>query len=125
MFSQTTLLGRLGADPQPRVSKLSGKQYLDLSVATESWNGRDQCKETDWHRVRVIFPKQVDYIIDRAKKGDVIHVVGQYKSYQFTPKESTERVTVYFVLAQEVHVITPRRPVEPEQQQTERDDIPF
>lgn len=126
MFNQIQLLGYLGADPDVVTSR-GGKTYLHLSVATSSWNGKDQIKETDWHRVRVIFPSQVKYLRDRAKKGDVVHIVGRMTSYSFTPNESTQRVTVAFVLAQEVHLIAPRREAETNHQPNDVDenDIPF
>lgn len=126
MYNKVTLLGRLGHDPEVVVSR-AGKEYLHLSLATETWNGRDKVKETDWHRVRVIFQGQVAYLRDRARKGDVPHVVGRLTSYTFTPKDSTQRISVAFILAEEVHHLAPRREAESggRDQHDNENDIPF
>jgi single-strand DNA-binding protein len=79
-YSQTQIIGRLGKDPELKTSQ-GGKKWATFSVATERYAGKDSDgnvkRETVWHNCTA-FEKLADNIEKFAKKGDRIHVIGEY-----------------------------------------------
>ena len=74
-INKVILLGRLGADPEIRVSQ-DGKKIARFSLATsESWkdkNTSEKKEKTEWHKV-VIFSVGLAEIVEKyIKKGFLI-----------------------------------------------------
>jgi single-strand DNA-binding protein len=106
-----TLRGRLGADPEMKVTS-SGKNVTTVSIAT-SWSrqtgtdtqGRPIYKdETDWHRV-VAFNKDAELIHQNARKGDLFQCKGRISPRKYTDKDNVVRYTIDFVIT-DVEVMT-------------------
>ena len=79
-INKVILLGRLGADPEIRVSQ-DGKKIARFSLATsESWkdkNTSEKKEKTEWHKV-VIFSVGLAEIVEKyIKKGSLIYIEGQ------------------------------------------------
>ena len=73
-INKVILLGRLGSDPEIRVSQ-DGNKIARLSLATsESWKDKEtneKKEKTEWHRI-VIFSKGLSDVAERyLKKGFV------------------------------------------------------
>lgn len=85
MFSKTTIIGRLGRDPQLKTTK-SGMQVCSFSVAVDTGYGNN--KKTDWYSVTA-FGKQADACAQYLKKGSQALVEGtiHLDSYQKDGKD--------------------------------------
>ena len=102
-INKVILLGRLGSDPEIRVSQ-DGNKIARLSLATsESWKDKEtneKREKTEWHRI-VIFSKGLSDVAERyLKKGSLIYVEGQIKTRKFTDQSGMEKFTTEIVLQQ-------------------------
>lgn len=102
MYSQTILIGRLGADPEVR-STTGGKDVASLSVSTwTSWFNKDKGTngefetQTEWHKV-IAWGDQVKQRIVKLKKGDLVMVTGESKTRKFTDAQGIDRWTTEVV----------------------------
>lgn len=103
MISTTTLIGRLGRDPDQR-----GKNGTHLAVATErSRKVVDQWEtKTTWHRV--VAHGYAAEAAGKLKKGNLVYVQGHNESRKYTDKEGVER-EITEVIADKVRSLEPRR----------------
>lgn len=107
MYSSTTLVGRVGRDPEVR-STSAGGQVANLSVATSrpikqddgSWG-----EATEWHRV-VIFGKAVDYVEGYVNKGDLVLIVGEIRTRQWQDQSGADRYSTEVVIAAPGHRVS-------------------
>ena len=81
-INKVILLGRLGADPEIRVSQ-DGKKIARFSLATsERWkdkNTSEKKEKTEWHKV-VIFSVGLAEIVEKyIKKGSLIYIEGCHR----------------------------------------------
>ena len=102
-INKVILLGRLGGDPEIRVSQ-DGNKIARLSLATsESWKDKttnEKKEKTDWHRV-VIFSKGLAEVAEKfLKKGSLVYIEGQIKTRNYTDQSGTEKYTTEIVLQQ-------------------------
>ncbi len=102
-INKVILLGRLGGDPEIRVSQ-DGNKIARLSLATsESWKDKttnEKKEKTDWHRV-VIFSKGLAEVAEKfLKKGSLVYIEGQIKTRKYTDQSGTEKYTTEIVLQQ-------------------------
>ena len=67
MYSKTTIIGRLGRDPQLKTAK-SGTQVCSFSVAVDTGYGNN--KKTDWYSATA-FGKQAETCAQYLKKGSL------------------------------------------------------
>jgi single-strand DNA-binding protein len=77
-FNQTTIIGRLGQDPEMKTTE-SGIKWARLSVAvSKTWKDKSGTKKekTYWYPV-VAYDKRAEYIVNNAKKGSVVFVQGE------------------------------------------------
>ncbi len=99
--NKVILLGRLGGDPEIRVSQ-DGTKIARFSLATgETWkdkNTNEKKERTDWHKV-VIFSPGLSEIVEKfLKKGSLIYLEGQIRSRKFTDQAGIEKTTTEIVL---------------------------
>ena len=80
MFSQTTLLGRLGNDPEVRTTS-GGKRVVTLRLCTTSF-GKGK-KYDEWHTVVAWGDGLVGLIEKHLSKGDAILVTGENRTRQW------------------------------------------
>ncbi len=73
-FNSITLLGRLGQDPVTRQDN-TGTHYTLLSLATNAFNRNTGEEYTQWHRIRVYEPSEIDKV-NQLKKGQHCYVMG-------------------------------------------------
>jgi single-strand DNA-binding protein len=90
--NRTTLLGRIGNDPDLRKTP-NGKSVITFTLATsELWkdhNGQQQ-ELTDWHQV-VIWGGRAEVVSMYAVKGDQIYIEGKNKTRKYTDKQNIDR----------------------------------
>lgn len=72
MLNKIVIIGRLGRDPQLRITK-AGKSVCIFSAAVDS--GYGERKVTDWFRV-IVFGKQADICCKHLKKGALVSITG-------------------------------------------------
>ena len=99
--NKVILLGRLGGDPEIRVSQ-DGTKIARFSIATgETWkdkNTNEKKERTDWHRI-VIFSPGLSEIVEKfLKKGSLIYLEGQIRSRKYTDQAGVEKTTTEVVL---------------------------
>ena len=92
MINQVTLIGRLGSDPEIRVTK-TGNKFCNLGLATNKKikvKDSDEYQEkTQWHSITVFQPALVDSLEKYAKKGSTLFVQGslEYREYEVDGKK--------------------------------------
>jgi single-strand DNA-binding protein len=110
------LLGRLGRDPEVRVSA-GGQPWGTFSLATGRGKKGDDgqwTEETDWHAIKV-FGKDADFAHRMLRRGSLVHVSGtivyeKWTSADGTPKTATRIHADRVVLAADGQA-RPRDPV--------------
>ena len=99
--NKVILLGRLGNDPEVRMSQ-EGSKIVRLSLATsESWKDKltnERKEKTEWHRI-VIFSQGLADIAEKyLKKGSKVFLEGQIQTRKFTDQAGIEKFTTEIVL---------------------------
>ncbi len=99
--NKVILLGRLGGDPEVRVSQ-DGSKIARFSLATgESWkdkNTNEKKERTDWHKI-VIFSPGLSEIVEKfLKKGSLIYLEGQIRTRKYSDQAGVEKTTTEVVL---------------------------
>ena len=100
-INKVILLGRLGADPEIRVSQ-DGKKIARFSLATsESWKDKstnEKKEKTEWHKI-VIFSSGLAEISEKyLKKGSLIYIEGQISKRKYTDQSGLEKYITEIVL---------------------------
>ncbi len=92
-YSQTTVIGHLGNDPDIRYLP-NGDPVANFSIAvTESWKDKatgEKKEVTTWFRVNA-FGKLAEICGQYLKKGAACMVVGKMQSRKWTDKGNVER----------------------------------
>ena len=100
MFSQTILIGNLGADPEIRHTP-DGQAVCALSVATgKKWTDKQtgEAKEhTEWHRV-VVWGKSAEACSQFLQKGSKVFVQGENQTRKWTDDQGIEHFATEVVL---------------------------
>jgi len=93
-INKVILLGRLGADPEVRVSQ-EGNKIARFSIATsESWkdkNTNEKKDKTEWHKIVIFSPGLADVVERYLKKGSLIYVEGQIRYRKYTDQSGIEK----------------------------------
>jgi len=101
MFNKITLIGRLGRDPEARMTPAGA--VANFSLATdEMWldsQGQKQTR-TEWHRV-VVWGKQAELCAKCLAKGRLVFVEGSLQTRKYQDDKGQER-SVAEVKAQRV-----------------------
>jgi len=92
--NKVILVGRLGSDPEIRVSQ-EGNKIARFSIATsETWNDKntnEKKEKTEWHRV-VVFSKGLAQVIENyVKKGSQVYLEGQLRTNKYTDQAGIEK----------------------------------
>ena len=95
MFSETTIIGNLGKDPEMKYTT-SGVPVTSFSVATsKKWTnveGESQ-EKTTWFRV-TCWRKLAEITAQYLKKGRQVLVVGEVEASSWTDKEGNARASL-------------------------------
>lgn len=93
-LNKVLLIGRLGQDPEKRVTP-GGHSVVTLNLATsERFNDKQGNKQerTEWHRV-VFWNKQAEIIEQYCKKGSQLYVEGSLQTREWQDKDNNRRWT--------------------------------
>ena len=95
MYNKSTIIGRLGTDPEIRFTQ-DQKAIANLRVATtESWKDRttgERKEKTEWHRV-VLFGKLAEIARDYLKKGALVLFEGPSRTRKWQDKDGKDQYT--------------------------------
>lgn len=101
MFNKITLMGRLGRDPESRITPAG--TVVNFSLATDdTWldsQGQKQTR-TEWHRI-VVWGKQAELCAKYLAKGRLVFVEGSLQTRKYQDNQGQER-SVTEVKAQRV-----------------------
>ena len=93
-INKVILLGRLGADPEVRVSQ-EGNKIARFSIATsETWkdkNTNEKKDRTEWHRIVIFSAGLADVAEKYLKKGSQIYIEGQIRHRKYTDQSGMEK----------------------------------
>lgn len=93
MLNQAQLIGRLGKDPELRVTQ-AGLSVVTLTLATtEKWKDAktNETKEaTEWHRV-TLYSKLAEIAEKYLSKGSLVFVQGKIQTRKYTDKQGVEK----------------------------------
>jgi single-strand DNA-binding protein len=90
--NKVILVGRVGQDPEMRITN-SGDPVVNLSIATtEYWKSKtgEKQESTEWHRVN-FFGKPAEVIKQYVRKGSQLYIEGKIKQKKYTDKQGVER----------------------------------
>tara|TARA_B100000029_G_C17344125_1_gene876368 strand:- start:131 stop:592 length:462 start_codon:yes stop_codon:yes gene_type:complete len=100
-INKVILLGRLGGDPEIRVSQ-EGKKIAKFSLATsDSWkdkNTNEKKEKTEWHRIVIFSPGLAEITEKYLRKGSLIYIEGQIQYGKYTDQAGIEKYTTDIVL---------------------------
>lgn len=84
-LKQTTIVGRLGADPEEVTEGRAAGKVVRFSVAVNQYNPDTKTEETVWVRCSA-WDKQKDYVLKHlsAGKGEMVWVSGVHSIYSGT-----------------------------------------
>ncbi|MCD2452034.1 MAG: single-stranded DNA-binding protein [Methylicorpusculum sp.] len=95
MYNKSTIIGRLGTDPEVRFTQ-DQKAIANLRVATtETWKDRqsgERKEKTEWHRV-VLFGKLAEIARDHLKKGALVLFEGPLRTRKWQDKDGKDQHT--------------------------------
>jgi len=93
MINKVTLIGRLGRDPEGKVSN-QGVAITNMSIATsESWKDKstgEKQEKTEWHRV-VAFRRLAEICAQYLQKGSLVYIEGKLQTRKFEDVNGNER----------------------------------
>lgn len=97
-LNKVILIGRLGRDPEIRISKEKGSKWGSFTLATnrgvrvgDSWE-----EATDWHRVKC-FGTLAERCGTYLAKGSLVAIDGVVQSEQWTDDEGRRRYSTSIV----------------------------
>tara|TARA_R110000824_G_scaffold197027_3_gene380315 strand:+ start:2573 stop:2932 length:360 start_codon:yes stop_codon:yes gene_type:complete len=93
MYSRITLVGNLGADPEPGQTR-DGKSMAKLRIATKASN--KEGKTSWWYATA--FRWSADFAIQYLKKGDQVLIDGEISMRDYEDKNGNKRQSVDIVV---------------------------
>ncbi len=97
-LNKVLLIGRLGRDPEKRVTG-TGTSVVNFPLATtDYWTDQSGSRQekTEWHRI-VLWNRLADNAEQFLKKGSQLYVEGKLQTREWTDKEGQKRYTTEIV----------------------------
>jgi single-strand DNA-binding protein len=94
-MNQVCLIGRLGRDPELRVTQ-GGVSVAKFSLAVPR---RDEAKSTDWLDV-TCFGKTAEAVGEYLKKGAQVGISGRLRQDKWTAQDGQQRSRIVVIAAQ-------------------------
>ena len=92
MINRVTLVGRVGSDPEIKVTSKDEK-FAKLSLATSKKYkaGGVAQEKTAWHMIKVFDPRLAETIEKYVKKGTTLYVEGEIDYSKFTDENGVTK----------------------------------
>ncbi len=98
-LNKVMLIGRLGQDPEKRVTP-AGHSVVNTSLATTEYfkdkSGNKQDR-TEWHRI-VLWDRLAEIVEQFCRKGSQIYVEGSLQTREWQDKDGNKRYTTEVVV---------------------------
>jgi len=124
MLNRTTLIGRLGRDPETKYSK-DGRAITSFSIATTlSWKDKtngEKKETTEWHRI-VAFNKLGEICSKLLSKGKLVYVEGRLHTRSWEQDGTTRYITE--ILATDMHSLGTKESGEKGSMESHADNSP-
>ena len=98
MVNKAILIGRLGRDPEVRVTP-EGTMVTSFTLATdEQWKDKngEKVQRTEWHRI-VTWGKLADICGQYLVKGKLVYIEGRIQTRSWEDKEGMKRSTTEII----------------------------
>lgn len=92
MLNKAQIIGRLGKDPEIRVTQ-TGTPIASLTVATtEKWKDKSGTTQetTEWHKVS-LFGKLAEVAEKYMTKGTLVYIEGKIQTRKYTDKQGVDK----------------------------------
>lgn len=93
MVNKVFLIGRLGKDPMIKHFD-NGGAVAEFSLATDdSYKDKqgNKVEQTDWHNIKINYPRLAEVAEKYLKKGSQIFVEGKIKTRSYDDKDGNKR----------------------------------
>jgi single-strand DNA-binding protein len=93
MVNKVFLIGRLGKDPVIKHFD-NGGAIAEFTLATDdTYKDRqgNKVEQTDWHNIKITFPKLAEVAEKYLKKGSLVHIEGKIKTRSYDDKDGNKR----------------------------------
>lgn len=93
MVNKVFLIGRLGKDPVIKHFD-NGGAIAEFTIATDdSYKDKqgNKVEQTDWHNIKINFPKLAEVAEKYLKKGSLVHIEGKIKTRSYDDKDGNKR----------------------------------
>jgi single-strand DNA-binding protein len=93
MLNKVALIGRVGKDPVVKHFENGGK-IAEFTLATDdSYKDKqgNKVEQTDWHNIKIAFPKLAEVAEKWVKKGSLLYVEGKIKTRSYDDKDGNKR----------------------------------
>jgi single-strand DNA-binding protein len=93
MVNKVFLIGRLGKDPVIKHFE-NGGAIAEFTLATDdSYKDKqgNKVEQTDWHNIKITFPKLAEVAEKYLKKGSLVHIEGKIKTRSYDDKDGNKR----------------------------------
>ncbi len=99
MINKVILVGRLGRDPESRVTP-SGAKVTTFTIATNRrWRDGstgEQREHTEWHRI-VCWQRLAEIAAQYLRKGSLVYIEGRLQTRNWTDQNGVNRYTTEIV----------------------------
>jgi single-strand DNA-binding protein len=100
MVNKVFLIGRLGKDPVIKHFE-NGGAIAEFTLATDdTYKDRqgNKVEQTDWHNIKITFPKLAEVAEKYLKKGSLVHIEGKIKTRSYDDKDGHKRYVTEVVV---------------------------
>jgi len=94
-LNKVILVGRLGQKPDIRNHPQSGRSSASFSLATNERifnpSTRESTDRTEWHKIKVWFPKLVEFSERLLDKGKLVLIEGSIRTRDYQDRDGNKR----------------------------------
>jgi single-strand DNA-binding protein len=100
-LNKVILVGRLGQKPEIRSHSQSGRSSASFSLATNERvfnpSTRESTDRTEWHKIKVWFPKLVEFAERLLDKGKLVLIEGSIRTRDYQDRDGNKRYVTEIV----------------------------
>ena len=100
-LNKVILVGRLGGKPEIRSHSQSGRSSASFTMATNERvfnpSTRESTDRTEWHKIKVWFPKLVDFAERLLDKGKLVLIEGSIRTRDYQDRDGNKKYVTEIV----------------------------
>jgi len=94
-LNKVILVGRLGGKPEIRSHSQSGRSSASFTMATNERvfnpSTRESTDRTEWHKIKVWFPKLVEFAERLLDKGKLVLIEGSIRTRDYQDRDGNKK----------------------------------